>query len=101
MLPTAEAVALAKGLAARACAERASGAVWPTVGPAVRWIEKTPLVALAILVGLCPEVAPERLAGCLNLDSHSTSAALESWRRRPEYPAEMVAVLLQQIAGGL
>lgn len=101
LLPTAQAVALAKGLAARSCALKAAEHAWPDLRQATQWIDAIPTVALAVLAGLCPEVAHERLARCLGLDGHAAAARLESHSRRPTWPADLVAALVQDVRGGL
>lgn len=102
MLPTAEAVALAKGFAARACAERAASAMWANRDHAHTWVDRSPTLALAVLVRLCPEVAPERLAACLGLDPVYASRRLETLAAggSPPCPDDLVEVVAQQVTGG-
>jgi hypothetical protein len=98
LLPTREAVALAKGLAARACAAKAAEAAWPSLVQAVRWIDRTHMVALAVLIELCPEVSPERLAICLGVEP-PVLTALVSWRTRETYAAELIEAVVQDVMG--
>lgn len=100
-LPTADAIALARAYAARACAERAAQCAWPRLAAAHAWIDRIPVIALAALHAACPEIAPERLARCLGLDPVEVPTRLESARRRPAWPEDLVNVVAQQIAGGL
>lgn len=99
-LPTAETVSLAKGFAARACAQKAGECAWPNLGEARRWIELIPLVALGALVRLCPEVTPERLARCL---MHEPGRIVSDLRYRviDDTPrAALIEVVAQQVLGG-
>src|SRR4051794_27391787 len=99
LLPTAQAVALAKGLAARACASQAADDAWPHINAAVAWIELIPMVALAALAELCPDVAVERLALCLGLDSAAAERRLFACRRRDRWSEDLVAAVVQQVRG--
>lgn len=102
-LPTAETVGLAKGFAARACAERAADLVWVSQHSAQTWVERTPMLALCALVLVCPEVAPERLARCLGLDPVGVKERLRHIGQGPlpGWSDDLVAVIAQQIAGGV
>lgn len=100
VLPTAEAVALAKGFAAKACCDRAAESAWPVLTPARAWIDLIPVIALAALHAVCPEVGVERLAVCLGLDPHEVPSRLASARRRPSWSEAVVNVVAQQIGGG-
>lgn len=103
LLPTAETVALAKGFAGRACADHAADAVWMSRESAHTWIERTPILALAALAKVCPEVAVVRLARCLGLDPvaapESLKVCTEGHARWPL--GAMSAVVAQQIVGGV
>lgn len=100
VLPTAETIVLAKGFAARACAERAAALVWSSQRSPVTWIERVPTLALAALIVVCPEVTPERLARCLGLDPLGMAERLQHAAKAPGWSEDLVAVVAQQIARG-
>lgn len=99
-LPTAETVALARGFASRACADQAATTAWGSNATAHTWIDRVPMVGLAALIEVCPEVTPERLARCLGLDPLGANERLRNLRGVRGWNEDLVAVVAQQIARG-
>lgn len=100
MLPTHDAIALVKGVAARACAARAAEVAWPDVGGAVLWIEAIPMVAHEALISLCPEVSYSRLANCLGLNANRIARLSATASRRRLWTPEFIAAVVQQVRCG-
>jgi hypothetical protein len=98
-LPTADTICLAKLFAARACGQKAADTMWQSRERAMNWVANTPIVALAVLCALCPEVSPQRLAVCLRLDPVADVARLHKSAVRPCWSAEMIEAIRRDILG--
>lgn len=99
-LPPADAVALAKGFAGRACALKAADAIWSDKDRAYAWIDRSRYVAFAVLVRLCPDVGEARVARCLGLDPFRCTARLHTMQAAGAWSPELVDTICRQILGG-
>ena len=97
-LPTAALMRRVKAGALDVCFDEVR-AVWPPSAATFDMIGRAPLVALAALVTLCPQVQPFRLAKCLALDPMAGPQALMHARTLPSWPARGVRRLVRQIEG--
>jgi hypothetical protein len=97
LLPTAVLLQAVRDLSACGCATLAAGAVWSDPARAQELLALTRLLALDVLVGLCPEISAPRLAVCVGLDPFDGPALLRGRRVERGWPAALTAAIVAEL----